>query len=75
MPLFGGDEQPEPAVVEGHPVVCQICHNRTFWQKRAQLHGGLATFFNMEWASPTAVCLVCSNCGHIHWFLPLESSS
>jgi hypothetical protein len=26
----------------------------------------------VEWASPTADCAVCSACGYVHWFLPLE---
>jgi hypothetical protein len=29
-----------------------------------------ASFFNLEWTSPTCTCLVCSACGYVHWFLP-----
>jgi hypothetical protein len=30
----------------------------------------VATFFNFDWANPSAECFVCDGCGHIHWFLP-----
>jgi hypothetical protein len=73
MGLFDAPE-PEPVEIAGRPLRCEICHNGTFWQRTAQLHGAVATFFNMEWTSPTARCLVCSNCGYIHWFLPLTEA-
>ena len=71
MGLFGNDE-PETATVRGKPLNCIVCANETFWQKRAQLHGGVLTFFDLEWASPTCDCLVCSACGFVHWFLPQD---
>ena len=73
MPLFGeSDAQPEALEVAGRPLHCQVCHHTTFWRRSAQLHGGMATFLNLEWASATAACLVCSRCGYIHWFLPVD---
>jgi hypothetical protein len=42
-----------------------VCGTETFWQRRAQLHSGVATFFNLEWASPTCECLICSACGYV----------
>ena len=69
MGLFGKDE-PEPANVLDKPLKCQVCTNGLFWSREAQLHTGVASFFNLEWASPTCTCLVCSACGYVHWFLP-----
>jgi predicted nucleic-acid-binding Zn-ribbon protein len=63
-------EEPETVDVLGHALKCQVCANGTFWQRKAQLHTGVATFFNLEWASPTCFCVICSRCGYIHWFLP-----
>ena len=74
MGLFGksDDDAPTPFDVAGRALRCVVCGTSTFWHRRAQLHGGAATFFNVEWASPTADCAVCSACGYVHWFLPLE---
>lgn len=69
MGLFGKDE-PEEATVAGNPFKCQVCGNARFWQKEAVVHGGLASFMNVEWAAPRAALLVCSACGYVHWFMP-----
>ncbi len=69
MGLFG-KEDPETVRVLDRPLKCQVCQNDTFWQREAQLHTGVATFFNLEWASPTCICVICSRCGYVHWFLP-----
>ena len=29
-----------------------------------------ATFFDLDWLNRDAVCAVCDNCGHMHWFIP-----
>lgn len=63
--------KPEPVEVAGKSLRCVVCQYDTFWHRRAQLHGGVATFFNMEWTSPTADCAICANCGYIHWFMPM----
>jgi predicted nucleic-acid-binding Zn-ribbon protein len=69
MGLFGKSE-PEVVMVLDAPFRCQVCRNDTFWQRQAQLHAGVATFFNLEWASPTCTCVICSRCGYVHWFFP-----
>lgn len=71
MGLFGKHE-PEGAAVAGHTLRCEICKNEKFWYRRAQLHTGVASFFNLEWAQPSADCYVCAECGYIHWFLPQD---
>ena len=73
MPLFeSSDAEPEPAVIAGRALRCQVCQHGTFWRRTAQLHSGLATLFQLEWMGPTAACLICSHCGYVHWFLPPE---
>jgi hypothetical protein len=67
--LFGKSE-PEEVKVPGKPIRCEICHYRRFWHRRAQLHTAVASFFDLEWAQPAADCIVCAQCGYIHWFLP-----
>ena len=42
-------EQPKEVTVHGKPLRCVICQNDTFYQRRAQLHGPVATLFNLEW--------------------------
>lgn len=65
-----GDKESAPVMVAGHHLRCVICQHDRFWRRKAQLHGGLASFFNLEWTGPTADCYVCAECGHVHWFLP-----
>lgn len=69
MGIFGKSE-PEEVQVHGVDLQCEICKNTTFWQRQAQLNTAVATFFNFDWANPSATCLVCSKCGYIHWFMP-----
>jgi predicted nucleic-acid-binding Zn-ribbon protein len=68
MAWFGKGE-PETATVAGKDFACQVCGNHLFRQQDAVLHGALASFMNLEWASPRATLLICSACGYVHWFL------
>ena len=72
MGLFGKSEPEtvELAALHGASMKCQVCDNKTFWRRDAQLHTGVASFFNVEWASPTCTGVICSRCGFIHWFFP-----
>lgn len=69
MSLFGKQE-PETIIVRGQPLECHVCRHEHFWTREAQLNTAAATFFNMDWANESAVCIVCDNCGYIHWFMP-----
>lgn len=55
MGLFGKSEPEtiELPELQGASLKCQVCNNNTFWQRKAQLHTGVASFFNVEWASPS----------------------
>jgi hypothetical protein len=56
MKLFGKDE-PETATVKGQPFNCLVCKHNTFWEKRAQMHGALLSFLDLEWLGLTDVRL------------------
>jgi len=47
----------------------RLCNDR-FFERQGQLNTAVASFFSFDWVDPTARCLICSNCGYIHWFLP-----
>jgi hypothetical protein len=66
------EREPGPVEVAGRALRCLVCEGGTFWHQRAQLHSGVATFFGMEWTSPSADCAICGTCGYVHWFMPLE---
>ncbi len=68
MGLFSSEKGPETVDVMGRPFRCHVCGSETFWKRSAQLHDGVSTFFKVEWASPSCVCIICSSCGYVHWF-------
>ena len=67
--LFKGKEA-EAVVLNNRPFKCQVCENDKFFRREAQLNTSLATFFGMDWANRSAICLICSKCKYVHWFLP-----
>ena len=71
MGMFGKTE-PEEVFLGELQLHCEICKGGLFWHREAQLNTAMATFFNFDWANRTAICYVCSRCGYIHWFLPLQ---
>jgi hypothetical protein len=69
MPIFGGEE-PEVVAVLEKPLRCNVCDGNTFYTRNAVLPGAVASFFNFDWAAPNCTCVICSRCGHVHWFFP-----
>jgi uncharacterized protein with PIN domain len=69
MALFGQDD-PQPVEIRGNPLQCLVCNGKLFRRRQAQLNTAVATFFKFDWANASADCVVCSNCGYIHWFMP-----
>lgn len=69
MGIFS-EEKPEVVTVIGKPLKCLVCKHNEFWEREAQLNTAFATFLNMDWADQSATCVVCANCGYVHWFLP-----
>ena len=68
MALFK-NKTAERVRLAGLDLHCEICKHDRFWHREAQLNTAVATFFNFDWANPTADCYVCDGCGYIHWFL------
>jgi uncharacterized protein len=54
--------------VNGINVSCGHCKYGWFEQGHAQLNTSIATFFNLDFANPTATILTCRQCGYVHWF-------
>ncbi len=69
MPLFG-DEEPESVSVHDRPLRCVVCQHEAFYRRQAQLPG---TVFNVAWMAPVCDCVICSQCGYIHWFYPMKA--
>jgi hypothetical protein len=68
MGLFS--KEPKSYEIQGNVLKCLVCGHDEFHNRTAQLHSAGATFFNIEWTSPTGQCFICDRCGFIHWFLP-----
>ena len=66
--LTKGDA-PDQFFVNDKPLQCLVCAHGRFRKRSAQLRGGTVSFFEMEWLAPSAICLVCRECGYVHWFL------
>ena len=69
MALFGGHEA-EEAVIAGKQLVCEICRHTKFYSREGKIQTTAMTFFDLDWANASATCLVCEQCGYVHWFLP-----
>jgi hypothetical protein len=66
-------QEPETVEVLGRQMRCEICDNTQFWRQSAQLHGAVASFFDIEWLTGrSATCVICARWGYIHWFMPVN---
>ena len=68
--LLGVRRRPSELHVKGRAVSCPICANTQFWQREGKLQTTGMTFIGLDAFNASAVCHVCSSCGHILWFLP-----
>jgi len=71
MPFFG-KEEPEQVSVHDRPLQCAVCRHDTFYRRQSQLPGRMATILNLEWTAPVCDCVICSECGYVHWFFPMK---
>jgi hypothetical protein len=69
MGLFGRREA-DTVEVLGHPMRCEICKHDRFYSREGKVQTTAMTFFDLDWANASATCLVCEQCGYVHWFLP-----
>ena len=59
-----------PMQVAGQTMRCHHCEHTGFEQKNVQLNTAGMTLLGLDWANRQASCLICTNCGFIHWFQP-----
>ena len=54
--------------ISGHRLRCQVCEFTRFHRREAQLAAG-GSAFGQDWTNSKAECLVCEQCGFVHWFV------
>ncbi len=54
--------------VNGRALRCQVCDFPRFFKREAELTTG-SSFFGQDWTNSKADCLVCEQCGYVHWFV------
>lgn len=59
-------------VLTGKAFSCQACNQDVFNERGAQLSTAVSSMLGLNWTNQTATCLICDNCGYIHWFMPKE---
>lgn len=63
-------KDPETFEVKGKPFRCQVCNHDLFTKRSAQLNTAALSFLDLDWMNQSATCLVCAECGYVHWFVP-----
>jgi hypothetical protein len=64
-------KEPEKVVIHDRQLVCHHCGGQRFFHRTVAMSGAGASFFGLEWFTQGgAFCYTCSDCGHVHWFLP-----
>ena len=69
MGLFG-KEEPGRSRSPWQPAAVPGGGTTKFYTRQGILHGAAASLFNLEWTSPSCTCMICGNCGYVHWFFP-----
>jgi predicted nucleic-acid-binding Zn-ribbon protein len=69
MGLFKSTNTAKIFEVKGKDVSCAHCQHDKFYQRSAQLNTSFLSFLGLDWLNRSAECLVCENCGYVHWFL------
>src|ERR1044072_842671 len=54
--------------IAGHQLRCQVCDFTRFYRREARLSTG-ASAFGQDWTNSKAECMVCEQCGFVHWFV------
>ena len=66
---FQTANDPAEFSVAGRPVRCAHCGDTKFAQGDALLNTRMRSAFNVDWADPAAIILVCAECGRVEWFV------
>lgn len=59
-----------PVEILGQRMRFEICHHDQFFQREGKIQTTAMTFFELDWLNASANCVVCAQCGYVHWFLP-----
>jgi len=66
-------EAPKEVTIRDRQLVCHHCSNTRFFERTIAMNDSGASFFGLEWFTQRgAFCYICSECGHVHWFMPTE---
>lgn len=60
--------KPESVIVNALPLKCLVCGHTAFHRRKTHFDMALAKQLNPDWKDSTGYCLICAQCGHIHWF-------
>lgn len=63
---------PERYQVNGRELKCPHCGNDTFYTRESLLNTAGMTFFKLDWMNQEADNYICSQCGRIEWFMPMD---
>ena len=74
MGLFKKAE-PEEVFIADIKFNCQVCSNGLFWRREGQLNTSIATFFDFDWANPSAICIICSECVIYTGLCPIKNNA
>lgn len=61
--------------IAGRQLRCHMCDYTRFIEREAQLQSAAGMLFGQDWASSKATCMVCEQCGYVHWFLASRQSA
>jgi hypothetical protein len=65
--------EPTKVTIRERPLACHHCQGTEFFERTIAMNDSGASFFGLEWFTQRgAFCYICSECGHVHWFLPTE---
>ncbi len=63
--------KPKQVTILDRPLSCHHCGAHTFFERTIAMNDADASFLGLEWFTQRgAFCYVCSDCGHVHWFMP-----
>ena len=63
----------EERFIRGKKLLCQVCGHDRFWTRETLMNTPGMTIMGLDWANKTATNYICDSCGHIMWFMDINS--